>query len=75
MSEMSQMASAMVAIVFAAVMLIAGQLFIKSRAEQALMIPVAHAYSGQMPSVPDTQQSRSDPALRYRSSVGPTTTR
>jgi hypothetical protein len=73
MSEMSQMASAVLAIVFAAVMLIAGQLFIKSRAETALIIPADHAYSSRMPSAPSIQQSHSDPAPRSRSSVGPTT--
>jgi hypothetical protein len=45
----SQLASAMLAIIFAAVMLIAGQLFIKSRAETAFRLQAAQALPSQIP--------------------------
>lgn len=41
MNEFSQLASAMVVLVFAAVMLVVGQLYIESRAKNAFAIPVA----------------------------------
>jgi hypothetical protein len=49
MRESSQLASAMLAIVFAAVMLIAGQLFIKSRTETAFILPAAQALPSRFP--------------------------
>jgi hypothetical protein len=58
MSEMSQLASAMLAIVFAAVMLIAGQLFIKSRAETTFMLPAAQALANRTAVAPGIRQSR-----------------
>jgi hypothetical protein len=41
MNEVNQLASAMLAIAFAAVMLVAGQLYIQSRPERLAAIPVA----------------------------------
>jgi hypothetical protein len=41
MNEVSQLASAMLAIAFAAVMLVAGQLYIQSRPERVAAIPAA----------------------------------
>ena len=41
MNEVSQLASAMLAIAFAAVMLVAGQLYIQSRPERLTAIPAA----------------------------------
>jgi hypothetical protein len=41
MNEVSQLASAMLAVVFAAVMLVAGQLYIQSRPERFTVIPSA----------------------------------
>jgi hypothetical protein len=57
MLDSSQLASAMLAIVFAAVMIIAGQLFIKSRAQTVSSLPAAQAFptglsAGSKPSRP-----------------------
>jgi hypothetical protein len=41
MNEVNQLASAMLAIAFAAVMLVAGQLYIQSRPERVTATPVA----------------------------------
>jgi hypothetical protein len=41
MNEVSQLASAMLAIAFAAVMWVAGQLYIQSRPERLMAIPAA----------------------------------
>ena len=41
MNEVSQLASGMLAIAFAAVMLVAGQLYIQSRSERLTAIPAA----------------------------------
>ena len=43
MSEVSQVASAMLVILFAAVMLVAGQLYIESRENKSVRIPTAPA--------------------------------
>lgn len=43
MNELPQMANAMLALVFAAVMLVAGQLYIKSRSAKAFLFPEAQA--------------------------------
>jgi hypothetical protein len=43
MSEVSQVASAMLVIVFAAVMLLAGQLYIESRENKSVRIPTVPA--------------------------------
>ena len=50
MSEVTQLASAMVVIVFAAVMLIAGQLYIESRENKSVRIPTTPAV--QIASIP-----------------------
>ena len=42
MNEMSQLASAMLVMVFAVVMLVVGQLYIESRSTRASIIPAAH---------------------------------
>ncbi|MGA2998314.1 MAG: hypothetical protein ABSE61_27660 [Bradyrhizobium sp.] len=57
MREMSQLATAMLAVVFAAVMLIAGQLFLKSRPETAFIIPAAQALPSRFPDAPGTKHS------------------
>jgi hypothetical protein len=52
MNEVSQLASAMLAIAFAAVILVAGQLYIQSRPERLTVIPsalMASARVGQTP--------------------------
>ncbi|WP_298260393.1 hypothetical protein [Bradyrhizobium sp.] len=49
MNEMSQLASAMVTLIFAAGMLIAGQLYMDSRSAKASIIPVARPSSPQNP--------------------------
>jgi hypothetical protein len=41
MNDMSQLASAMLVLVFAAVMLVVGQLYIENKSAKALTIPVA----------------------------------
>jgi hypothetical protein len=43
MSEVSQLASAMLVMVFTAVMLVAGQLYIESRENKSVRIPTAPA--------------------------------
>jgi hypothetical protein len=45
MNEVGQWASAMLAIAFAAVMLVAGQLYIQSRSERPTAIPAAETAS------------------------------
>ena len=50
MSEVSQVASAMLVILFAAMMLVAGQLYIESRENNSVRIPTAPAV--QIASVP-----------------------
>jgi len=50
MSEVSQLASAMLVVVFAAVMLVAGQLYTESRESKSMRIPIVPAV--QMASFP-----------------------
>jgi hypothetical protein len=50
MSEVTQLASAIVVIVFATVMLVAGQLYIESRESKSVRIPAAPAV--QIASIP-----------------------
>jgi hypothetical protein len=47
MNEVSQLASAMLTIAFAAVMLVAGQLYIQSRSERLTAIPAPLVPGGQ----------------------------
>jgi len=49
MSEMSQLSTAMLAVVFAAVMLITGQLFIRSRPDTTFTVPQSQAFLDQPP--------------------------
>jgi hypothetical protein len=49
MNEMSQLASAMITVIFAAGMLIAGQLYMESRAANASTIPAAQLAALQNP--------------------------
>lgn len=65
MGDMSQLASAMLAIVFAAVMLIAGQLFLKSRPETGFVFPAAQALPSQHTDAPATKHSRPAQFSRY----------
>jgi hypothetical protein len=55
---MPQLASAVLAIVFAATMLITGQLFIKSRSATTFIIPQAQAFPHQVPVPRGVKQSR-----------------
>ncbi len=61
MNEMSQLASAMVTLIFAAAMLIAGQLYMESRAANASVIPAARPASLQNP-------NRESPAASVKTS-------
>ena len=51
MSEMSQLASALLALVFATILLVTGQLYIKRMSEKTFILPTAHASSKQFRSV------------------------
>lgn len=62
----TQLASAMLAIIFAAVMLVAGQLFIKSRAETAFRLQAAQALPSQIPFT-GFRQSTTGPVLTRQS--------
>jgi hypothetical protein len=58
MNEVSQLASAMLAIAFAAVMLVAGQLYIQSRPERLTVIPSALTASVQVGQAPQSFPDR-----------------
>jgi hypothetical protein len=58
MNEVSQLASAMLAIAFAAVMLVAGQLYIQSRPERLTGIPAALTASVQVGQAPQSFPDR-----------------
>ena len=45
MTEMSQLANAVLALVFATIMLVTGQLYIKSMSAKTFTIPTAQAFS------------------------------
>jgi hypothetical protein len=45
MNEFSQLASAMLVLVFAAAMLVAGQMYIESTAKVTFVVPVTHTVS------------------------------
>jgi hypothetical protein len=70
MSEMSQLASAMLAIVFAAVMLIAGHLYIKSRPGIAPFANGIEAYASR--NLPDENRLLASFGAKQPRSVQPT---
>jgi hypothetical protein len=57
MDEMSQLATAMLTLIFAAVMLVAGQLFIGTRAEKAATA-VVNSFPGGLLAAPAAAQAR-----------------
>ena len=61
MDEMSQLASAMVTLIFAAGMLVAGQLYMERRSAQATAMPAAQLAALQNP-------SRENPAVSAKTS-------
>ena len=70
MNEMSQLASAMVTVIFAAGMLISGQLYMESRAANAATVPAARLAALQNPHrespVPSVKTSQVFQSTRFR---------
>jgi hypothetical protein len=69
MNEVSQLASAMLATVFAAVMLVVGQLYIENKSARPAAVPTALTASPWDPRTYPTEGRRHESAAKHRSYV------